>query len=151
MRDEDAERLRQQLAATPRTSAARLADALGIDDVRLGLALNILLQHDELECKPSWSQAPALGSPRVYWLKIPLLLLLAACIAQAAPRPASAGPRGVAQGLAQERPRAGAGLDRPSSTVAGRQPRLVLTPPHDAQGGWLHATVTAALFARSAS
>ena len=68
MRDEDVERLRQQLARTPRTSAARLADALAIDDVRLGLALNTLLQQDELECKPPWGQAPT-GGPRVYWLK----------------------------------------------------------------------------------
>lgn len=65
---EDAERLRAQLAATPRVSAAALATSLRIDDVALGHALLQLLELGVLSCNPRWGLAPRPGEPRRYWL-----------------------------------------------------------------------------------
>ena len=65
---EDAERLRYQLAATPRVSAATLATTMRIDDVALGHALLQLLEQGVLSCDPRWGLAPRPGQPRRYWL-----------------------------------------------------------------------------------
>lgn len=65
---QSAERLRHQLALTPRQTASALAAATGLDDVEIGLALSELLGLRLLACAPRWGIPPQAGRRRRYFL-----------------------------------------------------------------------------------